>query len=140
MTPTSIFHIFIILLILTLSFLFQSVKGFQYNYSFPVSIQKFGVLPGNKPEVNRDNLQKAIDWASPRGAALYVEPVENPYEIASGLILKKNVFLIGVHGPTTGGTKHRDKPFTVTNPNAVIQAFGCFDKAEDPFNIFPAIK
>jgi len=29
------------------------------------------------------------------------------------------------------------KPLTITNPNAVIQAFGCLDKDENPFNIIP---
>jgi hypothetical protein len=33
-----------------------------------------------------------------------------------------------------------DKPFTITNPNAVIQAFGCIDKDENPLNIFPESK
>lgn len=33
-----------------------------------------------------------------------------------------------------------DKPLTITNPNAVIQAFGCLDKDENPFNIIPEIK
>ena len=39
------------------------------------SIQQFDVKPDNAPDVNRDNLQRAIDWAAERGAALYVEPV-----------------------------------------------------------------
>ena len=30
-----------------------------------------------------------------------------------------------------------DKPFTIQNPNAIIQAFGCIDKMEQPFNMFP---
>jgi hypothetical protein len=72
-----------IILIFTLSFAFQNVNAMQDTYTFPVSIQKFGVLPGNKAELNRDNLQKAIDWASSRGSALYVEPVSDPYETAS---------------------------------------------------------
>jgi hypothetical protein len=92
-----------------LSVFFLLLSYSQDNAGTMPSIQKFGVLPGNKAEVNRDNLQKAIDWASLRGAALWVEPVENPYEIASGLILKKNVSLIGVHGPTPRGTKHPEK-------------------------------
>jgi len=36
------------------------------------NIRDFGVTPENPAEVNRTNLQGAIDWASPRGAALYV--------------------------------------------------------------------
>ena len=75
----------------------------------PVSIQKFGVLPENTPEVNQENLQKAIDWASRCGAALYVEPVEEPYPIKSGVILKQNASLIGAHGPTGRGTCHPEK-------------------------------
>ena len=86
------------------------ISGGQDVKDCPIlSIQKFGVLPGNTAEVNRVNLQKAIDWASPRGAALYIEPVENPYEVASGIILKKNVSLIGVHGPVPRGTRHPTK-------------------------------
>jgi hypothetical protein len=108
-----------IILILTISFAFQNVNGFQESNNSPVSIQKFGVLPGNTAEVNRVNMQKAIDWASPRGGALYIEPVENPYEIASGLILKKNVSLIGVHGPTPRGTRHPDKPQPVGSVLAI---------------------
>ena len=108
-----------LILTVTLSFVFQNVNGFQDTYNSPVSIQKFGVLPGNKAEVNRDNLQKAIDWASPRGAALYIDPVQDPYEIASGIILKKNVSLIGVHGPTPRGTKHPEKPQPVGSVFAI---------------------
>lgn len=68
------------------------------------SIQEFGVLPQNDPATNMLNLQKAIDWASSRGAALFVEPSSQPYPVNSGLILKNNVSLIGVHGPTPRGT------------------------------------
>ena len=73
------------------------------------SIQEFGVLPGNTPEMNRDNLQKAIDWATSSGAALWVEPVANGYPVAGGIRLKKNVSLIGVHGPTGRGTRNPEK-------------------------------
>lgn len=69
-----------------------------------VSIQKFGVLPGNTPEENKKNLQKAIDWATASGTALYVTPVEGGYPVATGILLKKNVSLIGAHGPTGRGT------------------------------------
>jgi len=54
-----------------------------------VSIQKFGVLPNNSAQVNKKNLQKAIDWAAKSGSALYVTPVEGGYEVATGVILKK---------------------------------------------------
>jgi hypothetical protein len=68
------------------------------------SIRSFGVLPQNSGAENRKHLQEAIDWASPRGAALYVEPSEEPYCIDGGIILKQNVSLIGVHGPVGRGT------------------------------------
>ncbi len=73
------------------------------------SIQKFDVKPGNNPALNKINLQKAIDWASVSGAALFVEPSEEPYPVDGGIILKKNVSLIGVHGPTPRGTTHPAK-------------------------------
>ncbi len=74
------------------------------------SIQSFNVLPTNDPAVNRIRLQDAIDWASSRGAALYVEPVEGGYPVQSGIVLKKNVSLVGVHGPTGRGTVSNGKP------------------------------
>ncbi len=98
-----------IILTASLIFVFQISYGQEMKDCPVVSIQKFGVLPENTAEVNRVNLQKAIDWASPRGAALFVEPVENPYEVASGIILKKNVSLVGVHGPVPRGTRHPEK-------------------------------
>jgi hypothetical protein len=73
------------------------------------SIREFGVKPENSAEENKRNLQKAIDWASASGAALWVEPSEEPYAVQGGIILKKNVSLIGVHGPTPRGTSHQDK-------------------------------
>lgn len=74
-----------------------------------VSIQEFGVLPANSPAVNKANLQKAIDWASASGAALYVTPVENGYPCDGGLVLRRNVSLVGAHGPTGRGTANVDK-------------------------------
>ena len=68
------------------------------------SVAAFGVSPENTPAENKVRLQEAIDWASPRGAALFVEPVDGGYPVQSGLVLKKNVSLIGVHGPTGRGT------------------------------------
>lgn len=73
------------------------------------SIQEFDVNPGNSPAINKINLQKAIDWASASGSALLVEPSGVPYAIDGGIILKKNVSLIGVHGPTPRGTTHPTK-------------------------------
>ena len=72
-----------------------------------VSIQKFGVLPTNTPQENAVNLQKAIDEMTAKGGALYVTPVEGGYPVATGVVLKKNVSLIGVHGPTGRGTRNR---------------------------------
>lgn len=113
--------VFILTIIFTIFFLLAPTKvsAIEDPVGTTISIQKFGVLPGNTAEVNRANLQKAIDWASPRGAALFIEPVENPYEVASGIILKKNVSLIGVHGPTPRGTRHPDKPQPVGSVFAI---------------------
>ena len=77
---------------------------------FAYSIQAFDVLPTNSAAENKVRLQKAIDWATDKGAALYVEPVEGGYPVASGIVLKKNVSLIGVHGPTGRGTVSNGKP------------------------------
>lgn len=74
------------------------------------SIRTFGVLPTNTAAENREKLQAAIDWASPRGAALFVEPTDEPYPVDGGLILRRNVSLIGVHGPVGRGTRHPEKP------------------------------
>lgn len=79
------------------------------------SIRQFDVKPENSPAVNKINLQKAIDWASASGSGLYVEPSEEPYPIDGGIILKKNVSLIGVHGPTPRGTVHATKKQPVGN-------------------------
>jgi hypothetical protein len=74
------------------------------------SLAEFGVSPTNSATVNKAALQKAIDWASPRGAALFLDPSDEPYPVDGGLILKRNVSIIGVHGPVGRGTKHPDKP------------------------------
>ena len=44
-------------------------------------IQSFGVSPTNTPAVNKVALQRAIDWASERGVALFVEPTDEPYPV-----------------------------------------------------------
>ncbi len=74
------------------------------------SIREFGVSPTNSAERNRDALQAAIDWAAARGAALFVEPTDEPYPVAGGLVLRMNASLIGVHGPVGRGTRHQTKP------------------------------
>src|ERR1035437_5588956 len=73
------------------------------------SIRDFGVKPGNSASINKINLQKAIDWASRSGSALFVDPTDEPYPIDGGIILKKNVSLIGVNGPTPRGTVNPTK-------------------------------
>jgi hypothetical protein len=74
------------------------------------SIRDFGVSPTNSAAANRERLQEAIDWAAPRGAALFVDPTDEPYPVAGGLVLRMNVSLVGVHGPVGRGTRHPDKP------------------------------
>jgi hypothetical protein len=76
----------------------------------PRSILEFGVSSTHTAAANADALQKAIDWAAPRGAALYIDPTEEPYPIEGGVVLRMNVSLIGVHGPVGRGTRHPDKP------------------------------
>ena len=85
------------------------ILAFTVSANNNKSIQECGVLPENTPEMNRDNLQKAIDWSTSTGAALWVEPVANGYPVAGGIRLKKNVSLIGVHGPTGRGTRNPEK-------------------------------
>ena len=94
------------------------------------SIQYFDVKPDNKPDENKINLQKAIDWASETGSALWVEPSEDPYHISGGIILKKNVSLIGVHGPTPRGTSHKTKK----------QPVGSVFKITDTQNVFITVE
>lgn len=117
-----------------LSLLFLSLFSFQLvmaqktdpDKSHLISIQKFGVKPGNSAAQNAINLQKAIDWATDKGASLYVEPSDEPYHIDGGIILKKNVSLVGVHGPTARGTAHPTKKqpvgsvFKITDKNKVF--------------------
>ena len=88
------------------------------------SIMEYGVTPSNTPEQNRTNLQRAIDIASQSGAALYVEPVVGGYPIAAGVVLKRNVSLVGAHGPVGRGTKDPKRPapvgslFVITDSSA----------------------
>jgi hypothetical protein len=94
------------------------------------SIREFGVLPQNSAATNAQNLQKAINWATTSGAALYVEPSDEPYPIDGGIILKKNVSLIGVHGPTPRGTSHPSKK----------QPVGSVFKITDKQNVFITVE
>ncbi len=74
-----------------------------------ISVQKVGVLPTNTPSQNRQALQRAIDEMSNRGGALYVEPAEGGYPMEGGLVLRRNVSLLGAHGPTGRGTATSDR-------------------------------
>lgn len=83
------------------------------------SICDFGVRADGDAAENREHLQAAIDWAAPRGAALFVPPSDTPYPMAGGLILRRNVSLVGVHGPVGRGTRHPDKPQPVGSVFAI---------------------
>ena len=86
--------------------LFTASEVYAQGY---LSVQTVGVLPGNTPQTNRDNLQAAIDRLSPLGGVLYVEPVEGGYPMQGGLVLRRNVTLLGAHGPTGRGTALPDR-------------------------------
>ena len=124
----------LILLLLVLS-LIPNLFAQDGEKSLLKSIRSFGVLPENSPEINKANLQKAIDWASASGAALFVEPTEDPYVIGSGIILKKNVSLIGVNGPVPRGTKHPTKEQPVGSVLAVRDALAPFITVESATQI-----
>lgn len=94
------------------------------------SIRDFGVLPTNSGATNKKNLQKAIDWASERGAALFVEPSDEPYPMDGGLVLKTNASLVGVHGPVGRGTKHPTK----------AQPVGSVFRIEDTSRVFLTVE
>ncbi len=94
------------------------------------SIRKFGVKPSNSAETNKINLQKAIDLMSPKGGVLYVEPSDSSYHIAGGIILKKNVSLIGANAATPRGTSHATKP----------QPVGSVFKITDTENVFITVE
>ncbi|MEN8155529.1 MAG: hypothetical protein ABFS10_01140 [Bacteroidota bacterium] len=94
------------------------------------SIREFGVNPSNSAEVNRINLQRAIDIMSPRGGVLYVEPGDSAYHIAGGVVLKKNVSLIGANAATPRGTSHPTKP----------QPVGSVFKITDRKNVFITVE
>lgn len=99
------------------------------------SIRHFNVKPENSAAINKINLQTAIDWASEHGAALFVEPAENPYPIDGGIILRKNVSLIGVHGPTHRGTSHPEKKQPVGSVFAITDRDNVFITVESATQI-----
>jgi hypothetical protein len=77
------------------------------------SLLEFGLSPTNGAASNRAALQAAIDWASPRGAALFLDPSDEPYPVDGGLVLRMNVSILGVHGPVGRGTRHPTRPHPV---------------------------
>ncbi len=95
-----------------------------------ISIQDFDVKPENSPDTNKANLQRAIDWASAHGAALLVEPSGEPYQVDGGIILRNNVSLIGVHGPTPRGTTHPEKKQPVGSVFAITDQDRAFITVE----------
>jgi len=119
-----------LILLLIIAFGINHLKASELT-----SIQKFDVKPGNSAAVNKINLQKAIDWASASGAALFVEPSEEPYYIDGGIILKKNVSLIGVHGPTPRGTTHLSKKQPVGSVFAITDRENAFITVESATQI-----
>ena len=112
------------ILVVVLFFMNVSQASEKYN------IQNFNVKPENSAAVNKINLQKAIDWASDKGAALFVESSDEPYYIDGGIILKKNVSLIGVHGPTHRGTSHPTKKQPVGSVFAITDKENAFITVE----------
>src|SRR5438128_365659 len=87
---------------------FLTVLG---NFAQPYkSVLDFGISPTNSGAANKAALEKAIDWAHERGAALFLDPSDEPYPVDPGITLKMNVSLIGVHGPVGRGTRHPTKP------------------------------
>lgn len=99
------------------------------------SIRECGVLPENTPAVNRANLQKAIDEASRMGGALLVEPAEGGYPVESGIILRRNVSLIGVHGPTGRGTASIDRKKPVGSLFVITDTLNAFITVESATRI-----
>jgi hypothetical protein len=79
------------------------------NVGGPRSLRDFGLSPTNTAARNHVALQQAIDWASPRGAALFLDPSDEPYPVDGGLLLRMNVSILGVHGPVGRGTRHPTK-------------------------------
>ena len=96
-----------------MKYLFTAILLTAFFHHAPASdsksIRDFHVIPTNSPEVNKVNLQKAIDWASAQGAALFVEPSDEPYPIDGGLILKKKCVPGGGEWPDTPGNLSSNK-------------------------------
>ena len=93
-------------IILSSFLLFVTVMAYAQGW---LSVQAVGVLPSNTAEENTRHLQEAIDKMSPLGGVLYVEPAEGGYPMQGGLVLRRNVTLLGAHGPTGRGTALPDR-------------------------------
>ncbi|HBB91326.1 MAG: hypothetical protein A2X22_02630 [Bacteroidetes bacterium GWF2_49_14] len=93
------------------------------------NIIKIGVKATNTAQVNKALLQRAIDSLSAFGGSIYVDPTSEPYPMAGGIVLRKNVSRFGCRMRNYVS----DNPFTIENKSAVIQAVACVDKNEDPF-------
>ena len=81
----------------------------QVNAQGWVSVQAVGVLPGNTAEENSRHLQEAINRMSPLGGVLFVEPAQGGYPMQGGIVLRRNVTLLGAHGPTGRGSALPDR-------------------------------
>jgi hypothetical protein len=100
------------------------------EFIYGESIQKLGVKPSNSPELNKMNLQKAIDKMTFSGGTLYVDPSDKPYRIAGGIILRENVSLIGANAATPRGTRHPLKPQPVGSVFEIIDKENVFITVE----------
>src|SRR4051794_13609174 len=89
-----------------IAFLLNVAIGAESPYR---SVRDFGVSSTNTASANKEALQKAIDWAARAGAALYLDPSEDPYPIEGGIVLKQTASIIGAHGPVGRGTRHPEK-------------------------------
>ncbi|MDA1278058.1 MAG: hypothetical protein O2960_29025 [Verrucomicrobia bacterium] len=96
--------------LLNLCSLPAAVEAASVPFAGYKSIRDSGVTPTNTSAANKAALQSAIDWAALRGAALFVDPSDEPYPVDSGLVLRMNVSIVGAHGPVGRGTRHPDKP------------------------------
>jgi hypothetical protein len=74
-----------------------------------ISLREAGLRATNSTAENKRVLQKAIDEAALYGGALFLDPSDTPYPVESGLVLRRNVSIIGVHGPVGRGTRHPEK-------------------------------
>jgi len=112
-----------------------SAVAFAGESAYYKSVHDFNVRSSNSASENSRNLQKAIDWASPRGAALFFDPSDKPYNIDGGITLKANVSLIGVHGPVGRGTSHPDKSEPVGSVIAITDDKNVFITVENATQI-----